>query len=52
MTVDGRVLRRALDTLDDVFYIYDTSGGLVYWNERLNELYGRTDDELDGMVAT
>lgn len=52
MTVDGRVLRRALDTLDDVFYIYDASGGLVYWNERLNELYGLTDDELDGMVAT
>ncbi len=52
MSVEGAVLRRALDTLDDVFYIYDETGGLVYWNQRLNELYGLSDAELDGTTAT
>ena len=52
MAVDGRVLRRALDTLDDVIYIYDETARLVYWNRRLNELYGLSDAELDGMPAT
>jgi PAS domain S-box-containing protein len=52
MSVDEDVLKRALDTLDDVFYIYDATGGLVYWNRRLNELFGLTDEELSGMTAT
>lgn len=52
MSVEGAVLRRALDTLDDVVYIYDDTGGLVYWNQRLNELYGLSDAELDGTTAT
>ena len=52
MAVDGALLTQALDTLDDVFYIYDTDGGLVYWNQRLNELYGLSDEELAGMTAT
>ena len=52
MSVDDGVLRGALDTLDDVFYIYDETGGLVYWNQRLNELYGLSDAELRGMPAT
>jgi len=52
MSVEGGVLERALDTLDDVFYIYDETGGLVYWNQRLNELYDLSDAELHGMAAT
>ena len=52
MRVDVQVLRRALDTLDDVVYIYDENDRLVYWNRRLNELYGLSDAELDGMPAT
>lgn len=50
MTVERAVLRDALDTLDDVVYIYGTDGGLVYWNERLNELFGLSDAELSGMT--
>lgn len=42
----------ALDTLDDVFYIYDADGRLTYWNQRLNELFDRSDDELAGMEPT
>ncbi|MBX0295642.1 sensor histidine kinase [Haloarcula nitratireducens] len=50
MAGDGRVLERALDTLDDVFYVYDASGRLIHWNRRLNELFGLSDAELDGML--
>ncbi|MFC6756880.1 MULTISPECIES: sensor histidine kinase [Haloarcula] len=52
MSVEGDVLERALDTLDDVIYVYDETDRLVYWNKRLNELYGLSDTELDGMAAT
>jgi PAS domain S-box-containing protein len=47
-----RVLAAALETLDDVFYVYDTEGKLAYWNARLNELFGLTDSELSGMDPT
>ena len=50
MDVAESVLRGALDTLEDVVYIYGTDGGLVYWNERLNELFGLSDAELSGMT--
>ncbi|MBV0924414.1 PAS domain S-box protein [Halomicroarcula limicola] len=52
MAGDGRVLERALDTLDDVFYVYDAGGRLIHWNRRLNELFGLSDAELDGMLPT
>lgn len=47
-----RVLAAAVETLDDVFYVYDTDGRLAYWNARLNELFGLTDGELSGMDPT
>jgi PAS domain S-box-containing protein len=47
-----RVLSAALETLDDVFYVYDANGELTYWNARLNDLFGLTDDELSGMAPT
>ncbi|MBX0322709.1 PAS domain S-box protein [Halomicroarcula sp. F13] len=50
MVGDGQVLERALDTLDDVFYVYDESGRLSHWNSRLNDLFGLSDDDLDGML--
>jgi len=50
MDVAEPILRGALGTLDDVVYIYDTDGGLVYWNDRLNELFGLSDAELSGMT--
>jgi PAS domain S-box-containing protein len=43
--------RRALDAIDDVFYVYDAQGRLVYWNRALNEVFDRSDAELDGMTA-
>jgi PAS domain S-box-containing protein len=49
---DDDLLRRAVDELGDVVYIYDEMGRLVYWNDRLNELFDLTDDELSGMAPT
>ncbi|RNJ26334.1 PAS domain S-box protein [Halosegnis longus] len=39
---------QALDTLDDVFYVVEADGTLTRWNERLSEITGHSDVELDG----
>ena len=52
MEDQSRVLAAALETLDDVFYVYDADGRLAYWNPRLNELFDLTDGELSGMAPT
>ena len=41
-------IEQAVDSINDVFYVVDTEGRLTRWNERLNEITGRTDAELDG----
>jgi PAS domain S-box-containing protein len=46
-TVDERVLHDALDALDDVFYVLDTAGNVVYVNEP--ELTGYTRAEIEAM---
>jgi len=43
---------QALDALDDVFYVLGTDGRLHRWNDRLTEVTGYTDDEIDGRHAT
>jgi len=45
-----RTIYNALNALDDVFYIYDEGGRLVFWNDRLNELFDLTDEEIEGMT--
>ncbi|WP_276273094.1 PAS domain S-box protein [Haloarcula litorea] len=40
-----------IDTLTDVFYVLDTEGRFVRWNDRLASVTGYTDAELDGMHA-
>ena len=45
--VDERVLHDALDALDDVFYVLDTAGNVVYVNEP--ELTGYTRTEIEAM---
>ncbi|RLM47935.1 PAS domain S-box protein [Haloarcula sp. Atlit-47R] len=47
-----RVLAAAVETLDDVFYVYDADAKLAYWNARLNELFDLTDSELSGTAPT
>ena len=52
--MDGEcsLLERSLDALDDIFYVYGANGRLVHWNRRLNELFGLSDAELDGMLPS
>jgi PAS domain S-box-containing protein len=40
---------RALDAIDDVFYVADEEGRLVDWNGRLPELTGHDDEALASM---
>ncbi|HMB51446.1 MAG TPA: PAS domain-containing protein, partial [Natronoarchaeum rubrum] len=47
--VERELLWKALDELDDVFYVYDDDRRLLYWNRRLADLYDLADDELAGM---
>ncbi|MFY4811475.1 ATP-binding protein [Haloarcula sp. AONF1] len=43
---------QALDTLDDLFYVIDTDGSLRRWNERIPEVTGYSDDEIDEMSVS
>jgi PAS domain S-box-containing protein len=49
---DDRLVTCALDSLDDVFYVYDAGGRLVHWNRALGEVFDLSDDELAGMRPT
>lgn len=40
---------QALDTLDDVFYVIDADGTLTRWNDRIVEITGYSNVELDGL---
>jgi len=40
-----------LDALPDLFYVLDEAGTFERWNDRLSEVTGYTDAELDGMGA-
>jgi PAS domain S-box-containing protein len=46
------VTETALDSLRDVFYVIDTEGRLVRWNDRVNEVTGYTDREIEAMAPT
>ena len=37
--------------LDDVFYVLDADGEIEYWNDRLGEVTGYDDDEIESMNA-
>jgi PAS domain S-box-containing protein len=52
MAETRRTLLNALNALDDVFYVYDEHGRLVFWNERLTDLFDLTDEEIAGMWPT
>ncbi|WP_254861610.1 PAS domain-containing protein [Halovivax gelatinilyticus] len=43
---------KALDTLDDIFYVLTTEGTFRRWNSKLGEVTGYTDDEITEMRAT
>ncbi|MDQ2073703.1 PAS domain S-box protein [Haloarcula sp. H-GB4] len=43
---------QALNTLDDLFYVIDTDGSLRRWNERIPEVTGYSNDEIDDMPVS
>ncbi|MFH5797442.1 bacterio-opsin activator domain-containing protein [Haladaptatus sp. CMAA 1911] len=47
--MDESTVDAVFDTLPDLFYVFDANGTLVEWNDRLVEVTGYDDDELDGM---
>ena len=49
---EHRLVERALDSLDDVFYVYDSGGRLVYWNDALRNVFGFSEEDLGGMRPT
>ncbi|MFB6195090.1 MAG: PAS domain S-box protein, partial [Haloplanus sp.] len=48
---DDSVIAAALDTLDDLFYVLDTDGNIVYVNERGAAITGHTAAEMQSMNA-
>ncbi len=47
--MDKSTIRAVLDTLPDVFYVFDENGTLVEWNDRVTTVTGYSDDELREM---
>jgi PAS domain S-box-containing protein len=43
---DHELVRAAVDTLDDLFYILDTDGTVRLWNEQAAEVTGAGDEDL------
>ncbi|WP_224332124.1 bacterio-opsin activator domain-containing protein [Haloprofundus halobius] len=44
------LLDSAIDTLTDVFFLFDLDGRFLRWNSRLREVTGYGDDEIEQMV--
>ncbi|KTG10039.1 hypothetical protein AUR64_10580 [Haloprofundus marisrubri] len=44
------LLDSAIDTLNDVFFLFDLDGQFLQWNERLRDVTGYSDDEIEQMV--
>ena len=42
----------AVDALQDIFYVRDTDGYLQRWNDRVNEVSGYADEEIESMHVT
>jgi len=45
-------VEQALNTLNDIFYVIGTDGRIRRWNDRVTEVTGYSDAEVDGMDAT
>jgi len=47
----GESTERLIDTIDDLFYMIDTDGNLVRWNDTFRDIAGYDDSELAEMHA-
>ncbi len=46
------LLEAGIDALEDVFFIFDEDGEISWWNDRVSEVTGYTDADIDGMSPT
>lgn len=51
INTNNQFARTILNQLDDIFFVNDFDGNLIHWNDRLNEVTGYSDEELDSMLA-
>jgi PAS domain S-box-containing protein len=45
-------VEQALDALDELFYVVGPNGEIQRWNDRLNEVSGYSDEEMEALRAT
>ncbi|MXR50395.1 PAS domain-containing protein [Halovenus sp. WSH3] len=45
------LITQAVDAIEDLFYFIDPDGRLERWNDRMTDVTGYDDEELDGMAA-
>ncbi|TQQ82552.1 PAS domain S-box protein [Halonotius terrestris] len=48
---DRAFIEAGLNTITDIFYVVDTEGNFQRWNDKLPDLTGYTDAEIDSMNA-
>lgn len=48
-TPDAAITEDILDTIPDLLYAFDTDGQLLWWNGRVTDITGYTDDEIEAM---
>jgi PAS domain S-box-containing protein len=51
LETERQIVKRALDALEDLFYMIDADGRLQRWNRTGREVTGYSEAELDGMAA-
>jgi len=49
---EQQFIEQSLNALDSLFYVIDTNGTIRRWNDRVLEVMGYTESELEGMYAT
>ncbi|SFR50635.1 PAS domain-containing response regulator [Halogeometricum limi] len=47
-----KLLDAAIEAMEDVFYVFDTSGRFLHWNQALVDQTGYTDEEIAAMHPT
>jgi PAS domain S-box-containing protein len=52
LETEQQFIDQSLNALNSLFYVLDTNGTIRRWNDRVLEVTGYTESELDGMHAT
>ncbi len=52
LTTEKLFTEKALDVIEDIFYVFDTNGKFLKWNKTFSTVSGYTDKELAKMKPT